>query len=195
MTAEDAEWMLAQMGEEEEGEDDNDDDEEMASNVDEEKEGQNIDASVSKDERIARFKEMLCDIGVNPFGTWEMECKNYESDPRFALIDTPAEQRDLFEVVCKQVAAAAKTSKPSSSSSSSNTKASSKDKAAEAANRVDMTGLLHPFDQLLCETVTKKKTSFAKFCQKNLKDPRFTSIKTSREREKRFNRHLEENIQ
>ncbi|KAJ1812772.1 hypothetical protein LPJ75_003488, partial [Coemansia sp. RSA 2598] len=47
-----------------------------------------------------------------------------------------------------------------------------------------------PFDQLLVERVTKK-TSFARFCQKHLKDPRYLSVKTSREREKRFLRHIE----
>ncbi|KAJ2746825.1 transcription elongation regulator [Coemansia sp. BCRC 34301] len=160
MNAEDAEWMLAQMDDEEE------DDKEMDSEVDD----HNAAADVPKDERIAQFKAMLHDIGVNAFSTWEMQVSRFESDPRFGLIDAPAEQRDLFEAVCKETAAA-----------------KSKPKEDDSSAQLD----LDPFDQLLREKVAKRKTSFAKFCHKNLKDPRFTSVKTSREREKRFIRHLE----
>ncbi|KAJ2890632.1 hypothetical protein GGI21_006106, partial [Coemansia aciculifera] len=58
MTAEDAEWMLAQM--DEDGEDDDDDDKEEEEVVEEV-------ADLPKDERIAQFKAMLLDIGVNAF--------------------------------------------------------------------------------------------------------------------------------
>ncbi|KAJ2040916.1 transcription elongation regulator [Coemansia sp. RSA 922] len=156
MTADDVDWMLAQMDEEPEEDEDNEDME-----AEQDTEDRLPADDLSKDERIVQFKAMLHDKGVNPFGTWEMQINSYESDPRFALINTDAERRELFDVVCKETA-----KKP----------------------RQDT---LHPFDQLLCEKVTKKKTSFAKFCQKNLKDPRFTTIKTSREREKRFDKHLE----
>ncbi|KAJ2812846.1 transcription elongation regulator [Coemansia furcata] len=158
MTADDVEWMLAQMDEDQE------DEEEME--VREQNTGDHVAMSVDdlpKDERITMFKTMLREVGVNAFGTWETQIKNYESDPRFALVDA-AERRELFDTVCKERAA-----KPLPS------------------QRNDM----HPFDELLAEKVTKKKTSFAKFCQKNLKDARFTSLKTSREREKRFDKHLE----
>ncbi|KAJ2056402.1 transcription elongation regulator [Coemansia sp. S146] len=154
MTADDVEWMLAQMDEDPE-EDQEDEEMEVQQNT------EDRTGDLSKDERIVQFKAMLYDIGVNPFGTWEMQIGSYENDPRFALISAEVERREIFDLVCKETA-----KKP----------------------RKDT---LHPFDQLLSEKVTKKKTSFAKFCQKNLKDPRFTTIKTSREREKRFDKHLE----
>ncbi|KAJ2005817.1 hypothetical protein GGI04_002097 [Coemansia thaxteri] len=131
---------------------------------------------MSKDGRIAQFKALLQEIGVNPFGTWESQSSRFASDRRFALVTADAERQDLFDAACKEVAAA-------------------RSKRSLATDRHSSTleappSALHPFDQLLREHVTKK-TSFARFCQKHLKDPRFTSLKTSREREKMFQRHME----
>ncbi|KAJ2203405.1 hypothetical protein EV180_007525, partial [Coemansia sp. RSA 518] len=89
------------------------------------------------------------------------------NDWRLTAITDDAERGDLFDTVCAEI--------------------------IERRNRERKEPLVKstdPFGDLLRENVVKK-TSFAKFCQRNLKDPRYLSIKTSREREKRFVKHLE----
>ncbi|KAJ2489578.1 hypothetical protein IWW37_003858 [Coemansia sp. RSA 2050] len=93
MTADDVEWMLAQMDEDQEEEyhqvEDEDETETKAAMV--------VD-DLPKEERVAQFKAMLRDIGVNPFGTWEAQINSYEADSRFTLIEAPLERRELFDI-------------------------------------------------------------------------------------------------
>ncbi|KAJ2798758.1 hypothetical protein H4R20_004705 [Coemansia guatemalensis] len=175
MNEEDAEWMLAQMEaeqNEEEGEMEEDSDNREADVVEEP--DTNSGTLLSKSECVERFKTMLREANVNPFGTWDMQMSKLQGDPRLADIKDPAEQQDLFDTVCSEIIAQRRQMD-----------------SEKQNDRSDQSGMSRdPFDQLLHEKV-KKKTSFARFCQRNLKDPRYLTIKTSREREKRFTKHLE----
>ncbi|KAJ2829755.1 transcription elongation regulator [Coemansia erecta] len=165
MDVDDAEWMLEQMQNEMS-------DDDRVSEVDDIDEPRQIDsriASLSKPERIAQFRNMLLEAKVDPFGTWDSELDKVSSDWRLDAVTDEAERHDLFDAVCADIIEQRKQEQRSEPS---------------AAQSTD------PFGDLLREKVVKK-TSFAKFCQRNLKDPRYLSIKTSREREKRFTRHLE----
>ncbi|KAJ2500616.1 hypothetical protein GGH96_002561 [Coemansia sp. RSA 1972] len=162
MNVDDAEWMLEQMQ-----------DEDMSDNESVDTRDSNalpqIDeriALMGKPERIAHFKSMLHDADVDPFGTWDSEL-NKINDWRLTAITDDAERMDLFDAVCAEIM-----------------ERRNQERKEPAAKSTD------PFGDLLRENVVKK-TSFAKFCQRNLKDPRYLSIKTSREREKRFVKHLE----
>ncbi|KAJ2076808.1 transcription elongation regulator [Coemansia sp. RSA 988] len=170
MNVEDAEWMLAQMEA-----DQYEDGMEEASDNGETSIVEESDATstilLSKSERVERFKSMLREANVNPFGTWDTQMNKLREDPRLEDIKDSIEQQDLFDSVCSEIIAQRRQMN-----------------SEKQNDRSDI--LRDPFDQLLHEKV-KKKTSFAKFCQRNLKDPRYLTIKTSREREKRFTKHIE----
>ncbi|KAJ2716576.1 transcription elongation regulator, partial [Coemansia spiralis] len=161
MTEEDAEWMLAQM--EQEGAGTLDAISEEAASDDEQPA-----AVLPKSECIAQFKEMLLECKLDPFGAWDIERDKLAGDPRFAALDDDEERQNLFDDACRIILEQRRSQK----------------KQEDAAGSSD------PFGQLLAEKVTKK-VSFAKFCHRNINDPRYLAIKTSREREKRFTQHLD----
>ncbi|KAI8320776.1 hypothetical protein GQ54DRAFT_298394 [Martensiomyces pterosporus] len=179
MNADDAEWMLAQMADEmggdmdipgsglEEEEQDEPPQEAVASNE-----------QLSKDEQISMFKDMLRSASINPFGTWETEVHKFQQDDRLACIESAAERHDLFDLVCKELVAQKRKQQNEEQRLPQSKKA-----------KGDLSGK-DPFDQLLVEAVTSK-TSFAKFCQQHRRDPRFLKLRSSREREKRFKKHVD----
>ncbi|KAJ1856670.1 transcription elongation regulator [Coemansia sp. RSA 1822] len=165
MNVDDAEWMLEQMQDE-----DMSDNEPVGTHdanalpqVDERI------ALLDKPERIVHFKSMLHEAKVDPFGTWDSELDKVANDWRLTAITDDAERGDLFDAVCAEII---------------------ERRNRERKHEPLVEKSSDPFGELLRESVVKK-TSFAKFCQRNLKDPRYLSIKTSREREKRFVKHLE----
>ncbi|KAJ2766715.1 hypothetical protein IWQ57_004254, partial [Coemansia nantahalensis] len=164
MTEDDAEWMLAQMEHDGAGELDaiSEEDAQEAS-------GDEQPAALPKSECAAQFKEMLLGCTLDPFGAWDTERRKLADDPRFAALDDDAERQDLFDEACREILELRRSQKTA---------------AAPADNSSS-----DPFGQLLAEKVTKR-VSFAKFCHRNLGDPRYLSIKTSREREQRFTQHL-----
>ncbi|KAJ2850604.1 hypothetical protein IWW36_001785 [Coemansia brasiliensis] len=176
MNVDDAEWMLAQM---QQDEDDMSDEADAAtqpqdtSSREANQEDERI-AKLDKPGKVSLFKSMLYEAQVNPFGMWDTELSKFAHDWRLAAVTDRDERQDLFDSVCREIVQQRNQQKQSAA----------KDDASLAASTE------HPFDQLLREKVIKK-ISFAKFCQRNLKDPRYLSIKTSREREKRFNKHME----
>ncbi|KAJ2451770.1 hypothetical protein EV183_003365 [Coemansia sp. RSA 2336] len=169
LNADDAEWMLAQMQEMSEEEPDIQDAETREADQEDERL-----SKLDKPSRVSLFKSMLYEAQVNPFGMWDTELSKFADDWRLAAVTDKDEQQDLFDSVCKELVQQRNQQK----------QRAAKNPTTLAANAE------HPFDQLLREKVAKK-VSFAKFCQRNLKDPRYLSIKTSREREKRFNKHME----
>ncbi|KAJ1862794.1 hypothetical protein LPJ78_004474 [Coemansia sp. RSA 989] len=169
LNVDDAEWMLAQMQET------SDEDEPNAQDTETQETSQEDErlSKLDKPQKIALFKSMLYEAQVNPFGMWDTELSKFANDWRLAAVTDKDEQQDLFDSVCRELI-----------QQRNQQKQLAKPPTTPTANAE------HPFDQLLREKVAKK-ISFAKFCQRNLKDPRYLSIKTSREREKRFNRHME----
>ncbi|KAJ1838204.1 hypothetical protein LPJ73_007146, partial [Coemansia sp. RSA 2703] len=169
MDEEDAEWMMQQMLEEQEVE--------VQQEIAEDEEIKAAEPEMSREDRIRSFREMLREGSLNVFGTWESQMSEFANDKRFNLIESAAERQDLFDQACSELLASKRKSKDTSHDSKK------RDRLAEEH-------LTDPFGQLLAETVTKKM-SFARFCQKHLKDQRYLSLKTSREREKRFLQHLD----
>ncbi|KAJ2161141.1 transcription elongation regulator [Coemansia sp. RSA 552] len=174
MNAEDAEWMLAQMdANESEGDELSDLSEEIPEEIDE---AEQRLQGMSKPDRVRCFTEMLREAEVNPFGTWDACAVRLENDWRIRAVTDAGEREDLFADVCRELLLAKQ--------------ASAKRKRMDDSLAADDSLEVDPFAELLREKVKKKTTSFARFCQKNLKDPRYLGIKTSRERERRFNQHV-----
>ncbi|KAJ2614944.1 hypothetical protein GGH99_004974 [Coemansia sp. RSA 1285] len=161
--AEDAEWMLAQMN------GDNEEDEGgTETNINDG--GPAVDSlpPASKAERELQFKQMLVDAAVDPFASWDTQARRFQHDKRVAWIPTEAERRDLFDEVAAQTLEKRREA---------DAQTTQKQKQKQTA--------LSPFDELLLEKV-RGRMAFARFCQKSLEDPRYLSVKTSRERERRF---------
>ncbi|KAJ2555801.1 hypothetical protein EV175_002181 [Coemansia sp. RSA 1933] len=160
--AEDAEWMLAQMG--------GGGQEDLAEGTSEHEEDDDTQQQQkpSKDECVARFRQMLMDGSIDPFGSWDTQARRFQNDERAALISDDAERRDLFDSVCAQIIEQQRKDKEIRTRSNTN----------------------DPFGELLHEQV-RKRMPFARFCEKNLGDPRYLAIKTSREREKRFTQFVD----
>ncbi|KAJ2657985.1 hypothetical protein IWW48_004243 [Coemansia sp. RSA 1200] len=160
--AEDAEWMLAQMS------GDNDNEEDAETNINNDGDGPAVDSMppASKAEREQKFKQMLVDAAVDPFASWDTQARRFQHDKRVAWIPTEAERRDLFDEVAAQMLK------------------KRREADAQTTQKQKQTAL-SPFDELLHEQV-RGRMAFARFCQKNLEDPRYLSVKTSRERERRF---------
>ncbi|CCJ31106.1 unnamed protein product, partial [Pneumocystis jirovecii] len=57
---------------------------------------------LSKDEKIKQFKEMLHELDINPYHPWDQEVSKIMMDPRYLLIDTMKERKELFEAFCKE---------------------------------------------------------------------------------------------
>ncbi|KAJ1938526.1 transcription elongation regulator [Kickxella alabastrina] len=171
MDEEDAEWMLEQMMAEAQG------DQQDGAEIETEETGKEVGAeaeaeALTKDQRVGQFREMLLAASsLNPFGTWESQKDRFLGDRRLQYLGA-AEQHDMFDRICSEIIAQRKKTLPK------------KDEVKRPLPSSD------PFGQLLEENISKRG-SFAKFCQKHLRDPRYLSIKTSREREKRFNQHLD----
>ncbi|KAJ1962884.1 hypothetical protein GGI12_002375 [Dipsacomyces acuminosporus] len=181
MNADDAEWMLAQMiqGEEEEEQDEAMGQDTHSLGYENDTQLSNAqNEQLSRDECMSKFRDMLVEAGINPFGTWDTELSKFEQDPRLPLIENTAERNDIFDLVCKELVALKRQQQKQQQSSAGQGRPGSRKPAVD------------PFDQLL-EEVVKTKMSFAKFCQQNRKDPRFLKLRSSREREKRFIKHLE----
>ncbi|KAJ2397464.1 hypothetical protein GGI23_003529 [Coemansia sp. RSA 2559] len=141
-----------------------DPDEEQVDEPAEEPEAQQL----TKDERVMAFKKMLLDGSVDPHGAWDLQSRKFQHDERFAWISDDAERRDLFNAVCTQI--------------SEQQKKDTKSKTQGSAQDL--------FDALLHECV-RKPMSFARFCERNLGDPRYLAIKTSLERQKRFTQFID----
>ncbi|KAJ1720108.1 transcription elongation regulator [Coemansia erecta] len=177
MDEEDAEWMMQQMLDEQEEAEAQQADEDEA----ERGEPEMVQPEMSRDDRIRSFREMLREGSLNVFGTWESQMSEFAKDRRFHLVDSDAERQDLFDQACSELLASKNQSKGKNRGK------------GESSRKRDHSTEEHstdPFGQLLIEAVTKKM-SFARFCQKHLKDPRYLALKTSREREKRFLQHLD----
>ncbi|KAJ2860423.1 hypothetical protein GGI22_002719 [Coemansia erecta] len=123
---------------------------------------------LTKDERVMAFKKMLLDGSVDPHGAWDLQSRKFQHDERFAWISDDAERRDLFNSVCTQIG--------------EQQKKDTRPKTQGSAQDL--------FDALLHECV-RKPMPFARFCERNLGDPRYLAIKTSIERQKRFTQFID----
>ncbi|KAJ4839439.1 Pre-mRNA-processing protein 40C [Turnera subulata] len=113
------------------------------------------DDGPTKEECIAKFKEMLKERGVAPFSKWEKELPKIVFDPRFKAIPSHSARRSLFEHYVK-------------------TRAEEERKEKRAAQKAAIEG----FKQLLEEASEEinENTDYQTFRKKWGNDPRFEAL-------------------
>ncbi|OAJ40901.1 hypothetical protein BDV3_005831 [Batrachochytrium dendrobatidis] len=126
-----------------------------------------ISPELTHADRLQSFNEMLKEINPSPFATWESEETKMCNDLRFKLISNPKERRKLFDKYCEIHATAA----------TKEAVAATKD-----ARQIYM-GLL--------ETETTIRSKFSDLSRKFKRDPRFTKLTSTYERESLFNAHMD----
>ncbi|KAG5451190.1 transcription elongation regulator, partial [Clonorchis sinensis] len=118
--------------------------------------------------RVRRFREMLVEMQVSAFSTWEKELHKIVFDPRYLLLASK-ERKQTFEAYVKERAEEERREK--------------KNKLKERKEK---------FSELLEEAELTSKSSFTEFSTKYAKDERFKGIEKSRDRESMFQDHLAE---
>ncbi|KAA3677206.1 transcription elongation regulator 1 [Paragonimus westermani] len=118
--------------------------------------------------RVRRFREMLVEMQVSAFSTWEKELHKIVFDPRYLLLASK-ERKQTFEAYVKERAEEERREK--------------KNKMKERKEK---------FVELLQEAGLTSTSSFNEFSAKYAKDERFKGIEKSRERETLFQDMLAE---
>ncbi|TPP62428.1 Transcription elongation regulator [Fasciola gigantica] len=118
--------------------------------------------------RVKRFREMLVEMQVSAFSTWEKELHKIVFDPRYLLL-TSKERRQTFEAYVKERAEEERREK--------------KNKLKEKKEK---------FVELLEEAGLNSKSSFSDFSIKYQKDERFKAIDKARDRETIYQDFLSE---
>ncbi|CAH8542609.1 unnamed protein product [Dicrocoelium dendriticum] len=116
--------------------------------------------------RVRRFREMLVEMQVSAFSTWEKELHKIVFDPRYLLLASK-ERKQTFEAYVKERADEERREK--------------KNKLKERKEK---------FVELLEEASLSSKSSFSDFAAKYAKDERFKNIEKARERESFFQEFL-----
>ncbi|CAL8068858.1 unnamed protein product [Calicophoron daubneyi] len=118
--------------------------------------------------RVRRFREMLVEMQVSAFSTWEKELHKIVFDPRYLLLASK-ERKQTFEAYVKERADEERREK--------------KNKMKEKKEK---------FMELLEEASLTSKSSFNDFSAKYQKDDRFKGIEKGRDRESMFQEFLTE---
>ncbi|CAH8542811.1 unnamed protein product [Heterobilharzia americana] len=116
--------------------------------------------------RVRRFREMLVEMQVSAFSTWEKELHKIVFDPRYLLLASK-ERKQTFEAYVKERAEEERREK--------------KSKLKEKKEK---------FVELMDEAGLNSKSSFGDFAAKYSKDDRFKGIEKSRDREAMFQDYL-----
>ncbi|BEI87779.1 uncharacterized protein CcaverHIS019_0104970 [Cutaneotrichosporon cavernicola] len=128
---------------------------------------------VSAEEGRALFKALLIEKEISPFAPWEQALPLFINDPRYVLLPSMKERRDVYEEYCRTAGRAKRTSK-----------------AEPAKAKADPE---RDYRALMREEVTSTRTRFDDFRRKFKKDRRFWAFgRDDREREKAFKVHLRE---
>ncbi|KAK4470073.1 hypothetical protein MN116_005669 [Schistosoma mekongi] len=118
--------------------------------------------------RVRRFREMLVEMQVSAFSTWEKELHKIVFDPRYLLLASK-ERKQTFESYVKERAEEERREK--------------KSKLKEKKEK---------FVELMDEAGLNSKSTFGDFAAKFSKDDRFKAIEKSRDREAMFQDYLVE---
>jgi transcription elongation regulator 1 len=116
---------------------------------------------------------------ISPFAPWDQSLPLFINDPRYILLGSMKDRREVYEEYCRDVGRARRLNKPTSSSL-----AGPSEKKADPEKE---------YKALLREEVTSTRTRFDDFKKKWKKDRRFYGYgRDDREREKAFKTHLRE---
>ena len=117
---------------------------------------------------------------ILPFAPWDQSLPLFINDPRYILLSSSKDRREVYEEYCRDVGRARRLNKLSTASAASTSEAKKADPERD-------------FKALMREEVTSTRTRWDDFRKKWKKDRRFYSFgRDDREREKAFKVHLRE---
>ncbi|KAI8374374.1 uncharacterized protein BYT42DRAFT_576131 [Radiomyces spectabilis] len=59
---------------------------------------------ISEEERVEQYTQMLAEVDIDPFSTWEKELPKFVGDKRFALVTSSSKRKNLFNNFCRVAA-------------------------------------------------------------------------------------------
>ncbi|ORY32528.1 hypothetical protein BCR39DRAFT_375721 [Naematelia encephala] len=131
--------------------------------------------NVSLEEGRALFKALLIEKEISPFAPWDQSLPLFINDPRYVLLSSMKDRREVYEEYCRDVGRAKRLNKAPTATES---------KKADPERE---------YKALLREEVTSTRTRWEEFRKKFKKDRRFYHFgRDDREREKVFKVHLRE---
>ncbi|KAF0479044.1 peptide-binding protein [Gigaspora margarita] len=128
------------------------------------------EVELSPEERMLMFKSLLRDMDVSPFAMWEKELPRIIHDPRYTLIPTLKQRKELFDEYCKERVVEVR---------------------AEKLNKAKDLTAKDEYLKLL-EEETSHRSHWDSFRKRFKKDPRFKNFSDDKEREKVFRKHIHE---
>lgn len=128
--------------------------------------------NVSVEEGRALFKALLIEKDISPFAPWEQSLPFFINDPRYVLLSSMKDRREVYEEYCREVGRAKRLKKISTA----------EEKKAEPEKE---------YKALLDKEVTSTRTRWDDFRKKWKKDRRFYAFgRDDHQREKVFKQHL-----
>lgn len=128
--------------------------------------------NVSVEEGRALFKALLIEKGISPFAPWEQSLPFFINDPRYVLLSSMKDRREVYEEYCREVGRAKRLKKASTA----------EEKKVEPEKE---------YKALLDKEVTSTRTRWDDFRKKWKKDRRFYAFgRDDHQREKVFKQHL-----
>ncbi|RIB30810.1 hypothetical protein C2G38_1948122 [Gigaspora rosea] len=128
------------------------------------------EVELSSEERMLMFKSLLRDMDVSPFAMWEKELPRIIHDPRYTLIPTLKQRKELFDEYCKERVVEVRAEKIN--------------KAKDLTAKDEYLSLL--------EEETSHRSHWDSFRKRFKKDPRFKNFSDDKERERVFRKHIHE---
>ncbi|CAG8488883.1 76_t:CDS:10 [Paraglomus occultum] len=128
------------------------------------------EAELTNEERSILFKSLLRDMNVSPFAVWEKELPRIIHDPRYILIATLKQRKELFDEYCKERVVELREEK--------------KNKAKNQPPKEE-------YELLLKEEVTHR-SHWDEFKWKFKRDPRFKIFSDDKARERMFRDYVKE---
>ena len=120
---------------------------------------------------------MLYEKDISPFAPWDQSLPLFINDPRYVLLSSIKDRREVFEEYCRDVGRARRLNKGSSA-------------VKHEEKKVDPE---REYKALMREEVTSTRTRWDDFRKKWKKDRRFYNYgRDDRDREKLFKTHLRE---
>ncbi|KAJ1953623.1 hypothetical protein IWQ62_005947, partial [Dispira parvispora] len=130
----------------------------------------NVQQHLAPEESDQQFKQLLRDKNVSPFSTWERELHHIINDPRYALVKTLKQRKELFDEYCAEKAAQKR--------SSSSLDGVPNEKPRDA------------FRRLLVEHVTSDTTLWGEAQRRLRKHSAWLGLTSTREKEAMFRAHV-----
>lgn len=122
---------------------------------------------------------------ISPFAPWDQSLPLFINDPRYVLLSSEKDRREVYEEYCRDVGRARRLGKASTTTTNNHGSSGESSKKKADPER--------DYKALMREEVTSTRSRFEDFKRKFKKDRRFYSFgRDDREREKAFKVHLRE---